>query len=108
MNQRTKITRGSGNVFVDLGIPNPEEALAKAELAHEIARIIREGRLSQAAAAGVLGIDQPKVSALVRRRLSGFSLDRLLRFLIRLDYDVRIAIRPRRGSGAARVRVLAA
>lgn len=108
MNQRTKITRGSGNVFADLGIPNPEEALAKAELAHEIARIIREKRLSQAAAADLLGIDQPKVSALVRGRLSGFSMDRLLRFLTRLDYDVRIAIRPRRGSGAARVRVLAA
>lgn len=108
MNQRTKISHGSGNVFADLGIPNPEEALAKAELAHEIARIIRERRLTQAAASELLGIDQPKVSALVRGRLSGFSMDRLIRFVTRLDYDVRIAIRPKRGARAARVRVLAA
>jgi predicted XRE-type DNA-binding protein len=84
-----------GNVFADLGLPNPEEMLAKAELAIKIAEILRLRRLTQAQAAEVLGVDQPKVSALIRGRLSGFSIERLLRFLLRLGTDVSITIRPR-------------
>jgi predicted XRE-type DNA-binding protein len=84
-----------GNVFADLGIPNPEEMLAKAELAVKIADILRRRRLTQVQAATVLGVDQPKVSALIRGRLSGFSIERLLRFLLLLGTDISITIKPR-------------
>jgi predicted XRE-type DNA-binding protein len=84
---------GSGNIFADLGFPNPEEHLAKAGLAVQIIEIIRQRRLSQSAAANILGIDQPKVSALMRGQLKNFSLDRLCRFLNRLDKDVEIVVK---------------
>jgi predicted XRE-type DNA-binding protein len=89
-------TVSSGNVFKDLGVPAPEEALAKAELTAKIAEIIASRKLTQAAAAELLGVDQPKVSALLRGRLVGFSTDRLLKFLTALGRDVEIVIRPRR------------
>jgi predicted XRE-type DNA-binding protein len=85
-------TVSSGNVFADLGLPNPEEALAKAELANKIIVLIREKRLTQAQAAKLLGVDQPKVSALLRGNLTGFSLERLMRFLLRLGQDIRITV----------------
>ena len=93
MKAKVRVTRGSGNVFADLGLPNPEERLAKAGLASEIERIIRERGLSQANAAKVLGIDQPKISALRNGRLSGFSVERLIRFLNALDRDVEIVVK---------------
>lgn len=89
----TTITPSSGNVFADLGLPDAEARLAKVELARQIGEIIRARRLTQAAAAGVLGIDQPKVSALLAGRLAGFSLERLAHFLTRLDKDVEIVVR---------------
>jgi len=82
----------SGNLFADLGLPNPEEALAKAELANKISVLIRERGLTQAKAARLLGIDQPKVSMLLRGRLTGFSLERLMRFLMLLGQDIRITV----------------
>ena len=87
---------GSGNVFADLGYPRPEEALAKAELAHKITKIIERRRFTQAEAAEILDVDQPKVSALGRGKLSGFSLDRLVRFLVLLGSDVQIVVKERR------------
>ncbi len=84
----------SGNVFADLGLPDADEMLAKAELAIKIADILRRRRLTQVQAAAVLGVDQPKISALIRGRLSGFSIERLLRFLLRLGADVSITIKP--------------
>ena len=81
-----------GNVFADLGVPNPEEALAKAELAGKISTLIRERKLTQAKAAKLLGIDQPKVSNLLRGHLAGFSLERLMRFLLLLGQDIRITV----------------
>lgn len=84
----------SGNVFADLGLPNPEEALAKAEVTRQIAKIIKKRRLTQTKAAKILGIDQPKVSALLHGYLTGFSLERLFRFLNDLGQDVSIAITP--------------
>lgn len=85
----------TGNVFADLGLPEPDEALAKAELAQKIVAIIHERRLTQTDAAAILGIDQPKVSTLMRGRLSGFSIERLLRFLLLLGRDVEINVKPR-------------
>jgi predicted XRE-type DNA-binding protein len=84
---------GTSNVFADLGYPRPEEAAAKAELAHKITKIIERRRLTQAEAADVLEVDQPKISALKRGRLSGFSLDRLVRFLVLLGRDVHIVVK---------------
>lgn len=97
---------GSGNVFADIGHPRPAEALAKAELARKIGVIIEHRGLTQAAAAAVLQVDQPKVSALIRGRLAGFSLDRLVRFLVLLGHDVEIVVKARpRASSQARVLV---
>jgi predicted XRE-type DNA-binding protein len=91
-------------VFADLGVAAPEEALAKAKLAVRIARIVSSKKLTQTQAAKLLGIDQPKVSALLRGRLSGFSTDRLLRYLTVLGKDVEIVIRSR-ASGVGRLKV---
>jgi predicted XRE-type DNA-binding protein len=102
-------TTSSGNVFRDLGAPHPEDAIAKAELTAKIAAIIAERRMTQAAAAKVLGIDQPKVSALLRGRLSGFSTERLMRFLTTLGSEVQIVVRDRpRAKGPGHLRVLSA
>jgi len=84
---------GTGNVFADLGYTRPEEAAAKAELAYKITRIIERRRLTQAEAAKALEIDQPKISALKCGKLSGFSLDRLVRFLVLLGSDVQIVVK---------------
>ena len=93
-----KFEMGSGNVFADLGIKNPEEALAKAELVRQIDRAIRRKKLTQKKAAALLDIDQPKISALLHGRFGGFSLERLIRFLNMLGADVRINIQPNRRS----------
>src|SRR5206468_7374966 len=86
--------RGSGNVFADLGLPNPEIALAKAELVQRIRALIAKRKLTQTKAAELLGLDQPKVSALVRGRVEGYSIDRLFRFLNALGQRVEITVRP--------------
>jgi predicted XRE-type DNA-binding protein len=85
----------TGNIFEDLGLPNPEERLAKAEIARVIRKIIRERGLTQVQAADVLGVRQPDVSDLTRGKLARFSMERLERFLNALDMDVRIQIGPR-------------
>jgi len=87
----------SGNIYADLGVGDPQEARAKADLAHRIVDIIEGRKLTQVQAAKILGVDQPKVSALMRGRLTDFSIERLLRFLLLLGHDVHIAVtaRPR-------------
>jgi predicted XRE-type DNA-binding protein len=89
-----QVERGSGNVFADLGFANPNLALAKAELVQRIRELIVERKLTQAKAAKLLGLDQPKVSALVRGRVEGYSIDRLFRFLNALGQRVEITVRP--------------
>lgn len=85
---------------------SPDELLAKAELAAKIIREIQRRRITQSEAAGILGIDQPKVSALKQGRLSGFSIERLMRFLLRLGRDVEITVKQKRRSrSGARLRV---
>ena len=88
------------NIFADLGRPDADQLLAKAELARGIRRLIAERGLTQAAAAGVLGIAQPDVSNLHRGRLAGFSMERLYRFLNALGQDVQIVVRPKPRSRA--------
>jgi len=90
----------SGNVFADLGVPHPEEALAKAQLARAICLLIEKEGLTQKAIAARLGIDQPKVSALVRGRLADFSTDRLLRFLLSLGHDIKINVQSKGATAA--------
>lgn len=92
------VTPSSGNVFADIGVREPEEALAKAQLASRIREIVRQRRLTQMATAALLRIDQPKVSALLNGRLTSFSSTRLMRLLTRLGQDVEILVRatPRR------------
>ena len=103
--KRTDYKVSSGNVFADLEVDAPEEALAKAELTVKITEIIEAKGLTQAAAAKVLGIDQPKVSALLRGKLTGFSTERLIKFLNALGRDVEIVVKDgsRRGPGHLQV-----
>lgn len=87
---------GSGNIFADLGIKNPEEALLKARVAGEIHRIIESRNLTQAEAAKIVGIAQPKMNDVLRGRLSGYSMERLLRMVNALGHDVEVKISRRR------------
>jgi predicted XRE-type DNA-binding protein len=89
---------GGENVFVDIGVSDPEDSLLRAKLARKIAVVIQKKGLSQTQIAKILGVDQPKVSKLVRGRISGFTSDRLLRFLTALGCDVRIEIKERRSN----------
>ena len=101
------VEASSGNVFADLELPDADAALAKAELARRSCAILVARKLTQAQAAAILGIDQPKVSALIRGKLDGFSTERLFRFLNALGQDVEIVVRPRRQkSGHASTRVV--
>jgi predicted XRE-type DNA-binding protein len=94
-----KVEEGSGNVFADIGLPNPEEALAKAEIARQVNRILTERGLSQVQAGELLKIAQPRVSDLVRGRLGKFSLEKLLQFARLAGIDVEIQMRPSRKPG---------
>ena len=94
-----KVKQSSGNVFADLNLPHPEDALAKAKLASRICQLIEERELTQSQAAELLGLDQPKISALVRGKLSGFSTERLLRLLNDLGQEIEIIIRPTKPVG---------
>lgn len=106
MSGRKAVQEGSGNVFADLGLPEPEELLAKAELASRIARIIKGRHLTQAEAADVLRTTQPNVSKLIGGKIGGFSMERLIRFLNALDRDVEIIVKRRpRSRQVARTRV---
>ncbi len=88
------VQSSTGNVFEDLGFSDAEEMLLKAELAYKISDIIKKKSLSQMKAAEVLGIDQPKVSALMTGKLSGFSMERLFKFLMILGSNIQISIQP--------------
>ena len=93
MNQEIRVQASSGNVFADLGLENPDELLVKAELARKISKIITQQKMSQAEVAELLGVDQPKISALINGKLSGFSTVRLFRFLNALGRDVEIVVK---------------
>jgi predicted XRE-type DNA-binding protein len=93
-------TPGSGNVFADLDLPGAEELLGKAELARQVGAAIRERGLTPGQAAEALGLDQPGVSALLNGRLAEFSMERLVGFLLALDRDIEIAVRPKQAARA--------
>ena len=107
--RRARVTRGSGNVFADLKFPDAAERQAKLRLAYALNQAVDGRKLSQADAAKVLGVTQPKVSALRHYKLAGFSVERLMNLLTALDQDVEIVIRrkPRSRKGG-RISVVAA
>jgi predicted XRE-type DNA-binding protein len=84
----------SGNVYADFGFSNPEEAKTKADLAMLISDIIKEKNLTQQQAADLMNIDQPKVSKIIRGLLSEFSIERLLKFVLALGFDLEIIPKP--------------
>ncbi len=94
MSKKIHVEESSGNVFADIGLSNPDERLAKADLAIRIGEAIRARRLTQTQAARTLKIDQPKISRLLRGQLSGFSTERLMHFLTMLGRDVEITVKP--------------
>jgi predicted XRE-type DNA-binding protein len=103
------ITRGSTNVFEDLGYPDASERQAKLRLAYALNQVIEARKLSQAQAAHVLRVTQPKVSALRNYKLAGFSVERLMNLLTALDQDVEIVIRHKpRSRKSGRISVVAA
>lgn len=107
--RRERVTRGSRNVFADLGFPDAVERQAKLRLAYALNQLLEERDLAQAHAAKVLGVTQPKVSALRHYKLDGFSVERLMNLLTALDQDVEIVIRRKpRSRKAGRITVVAA
>ncbi len=103
------ILKSSGNVFVDLGLRDAQERQTKVRLAVAINQIVQKSHVSQTAAAKALGINQPKVSALLNYKLDGFSVERLMQFLTALDQDIEIVIRKKpRSRRVARIVVTAA
>ena len=90
------VTEGSGNVFADLGLPNPEQELLKAQLALQIHTILKASGMTQVEIAKILGVQQPQVSLLMRNRAGTFSVGRLMEFLTALRQDVEITVRPTR------------
>lgn len=103
------VIKGTPNVFADLGFDDAEERQTKLRLAHAINQILEAGRHTQAAAAGLLKVNQPKVSALQHYKLDGFSVERLMTFLTALDCDVEISIRKKpRSRPIGKISVIAA
>ena len=87
---------GSRNVFKDLGVPNADEHMVKAQLVFKIDSIMKERRLKQVQAAVLFGVRQPDISMMLRGEFRQFSVERLLRFLVALDQDVEIVVKPHR------------
>jgi predicted XRE-type DNA-binding protein len=103
-----RVIRSSGNVFADLGLPDAAELHTKARLCAALNRIVERRQLTQSEIASTLGINQPKVSALLHYKLEGFSVERLMHFLVALGHDVEIQVRAKPSSRSARIAVKAA
>jgi len=101
MANRKGYEAGSRNVFRDIGVPNAEEHLVKAQLVFKIETIMKDRGLKQVEAAGLFGVRQPDVSKMLHGEFRQFSVERLLRFLVALDQDVQIVVKPHRGRNNA-------
>jgi predicted XRE-type DNA-binding protein len=102
------VIRSSGNVFADMGLPDAAELDTKARLGAAFNLVVERQRLTQAEVATVLEINQPKVSALLNYKFEGFSVERLMYFLVALGQDVEIVVKSKPSSRAARIAVKAA
>lgn len=91
-----KVEVGSGNIFADLGLPDAEDMLLKSQIVVVLNRLIKESKLTQTAAAKLIGIGQPDLSNLLRGRIRGYSAERLMRMLTAFGQDVEITVHPRR------------
>jgi predicted XRE-type DNA-binding protein len=96
MSHKKGYETGSRNVFKDIGVPNAEEHLVKAQLVFKIDTILKARGLKQVEAASLFGVRQPDVSKMLRGEFRQFSVERLLRFLVALDQDVQIVVKPHR------------
>jgi predicted XRE-type DNA-binding protein len=94
--QDIELEKSCGNIFADLEIPDSDEYLAKAKLASKICELINQRNLTQTEAGKLLGVNQPKISALMTGKLDGFSSERLFRFLNALDQEIEIIIKPKK------------
>jgi predicted XRE-type DNA-binding protein len=94
--RKVRDKENSSNVFADLGLPNPEQELLKAQLTLQMHKIAKARGLTQTQAGQLLGIKQPHVSALMRNRAGNFSIGRLIEFLTALGQDVEITVKPTR------------
>src|SRR5712672_3050371 len=103
MSHKKRYETGRGNVFQDIGVPNAEEHLVKAQLVFKIDAILKKRGLKQVEAADLFGVRQPDVSKMLRGDFRQFSVERLLCFLVALDQDVEIVVKPHRGRGEAAV-----
>jgi predicted XRE-type DNA-binding protein len=91
--------KGSGNVFADLGLPNPEERLLKANIVNELHRLIKERGLTQVKAAKLVGVHQPDLSRLLRGDFDDYSAERLMKMLTAFEQDIEITMKPNRKAG---------
>jgi len=105
MSGKIPVHPGSGNVFADLGFDNPEEMQLRADLVQQLREIIKRRRLTQLAAAKLLGIRQPDLSALLHGHLTKYSLGQLLKFMTILDRDVQIVVKAKPRHRSARLTV---
>ena len=101
MKKKPDYEAGSGNVFADIGMPNAQEHLVKAQLVYKIDGLMKARSLKQVTAAKLFGVKQPDVSKMLRGDFRQFSVERLLRFLVALGQDVEIVVKPHRGTRTA-------
>jgi predicted XRE-type DNA-binding protein len=99
--RRTKVGVGSGNIFADLGLPDAEEMLLKSTIVIELRRLIKQRKLTQTAAAKLIGVDQADLSKILRGHFRGYSEAKLMRMLTAFGQDVEITTRPHRKPGVA-------
>jgi predicted XRE-type DNA-binding protein len=97
--RKIEVYEGSGNVFADLGLPNPEERLLKASIVSELYRLIKERGLTQVKAAKLIGIHQPDLSLLLRGDFGDYSVERLMKMLTVFEQDIEIVMKPNRKAG---------
>jgi len=97
--RRIEVYEGSGNVFADLGLPNPEERLLKANIVRELHRLIKQRGLTQVKAAKLIGIHQPDLSLLLRGDFDDYSVGRLMKMLTAFEQDIEIVMKPNRKAG---------
>jgi predicted XRE-type DNA-binding protein len=97
--RKIEVHESTGNVFADLGLPNPEERLLKANIVSELHRLIKERELTQVKAAKLIGIHQPDLSFLLRGDFDDYSVERLMKMLTAFEQDIEIVMRPNRNAG---------
>ena len=97
--RKSEVYEGSGNLFADLGLPNPEERLLKARIVSELRRLIKQRGLTQVKAAKLIGIHQPDLSLLLRGDFDDYSVERLMKMLTAFEQDIEIVMKPNRKAG---------